>query len=77
VLIVGTAIVSQEPNSLLLPDEQPADTVGAEMNAGSVAAERNVAGQFVDLIAERQAGSAPRLQGRTVPPLASTGCGRT
>ena len=36
------------------------------MNAGSIAAERNVAGQFVDLIAERQAGSAPRLQGGTV-----------
>ena len=36
------------------------------MSAGSVAAERNVAGQFVDLIAERQAGSAPRLQGGTV-----------
>src|SRR6516225_7406047 len=38
------------------------------MNTGSVAAERNVAGQLVDLIAERQADSAPRLQGGTVPP---------
>ena len=51
-LIVGTAIVTQEPEGLLLADEKAADTVGTIMNAGCIAPERNVAGEFVDFVAE-------------------------
>ena len=36
------------------------------MHAGGVAAERDVAGQLVDLVAEGETGATPRLQRRSV-----------
>jgi hypothetical protein len=46
----------------LLADEEAADAVGAVVDAGGVAAERDVAGELVDLVAEGETGAAPRTQ---------------
>src|SRR5215469_7715872 len=40
-LVVGAAIIPQEPERLLLADEQAAQTVGAVMDASSIAAKRD------------------------------------
>src|SRR5262245_52353248 len=61
-LVVGAAIVAQQPERLLLADEEAADAVGAVVNASSVATERDIAGELVDLVAEGEAGAAPGLQ---------------
>src|SRR5262249_56529127 len=65
-LVVSAAIVAQEPERLLLADEKAADAVGAVVDAGGVAAERDVAGELVDLVAEGETGAAPRIQRRAV-----------
>src|SRR5215472_15882501 len=65
-LIVGAAIVPQEPERLLIADEEAANTVGTVMDAGGVAAERDVAGEFVNLVAKGETGAPPRLQRRAV-----------
>jgi hypothetical protein len=61
-LVVGAAIVAQEPERLLLANEEAADAVGAVVDAGGVAAQRDVAGELVDLVAEGETGAAPRTQ---------------
>ena len=66
VFVVGAAIVPQEPKRLLFADEEAADAVGAVMDPGGVAAERDVVGQLVDLIAEGEFGAEPRSRRRTV-----------
>src|SRR6516165_525493 len=63
-LVVGAAIVAQGPERLLLADEEAAHAVGAVVHAGGVAAERDVAGELVDLVAEAETGAAPRIQRR-------------
>ena len=65
-LVVGAAVVTQEPERLLLADEKAADAVGAVVDASGVAAERDVVGELVDLVAEGEAGAAPRVQRRAV-----------
>ena len=60
-LIVGAAIVSQEPESLLLANEKAADAVGTVMNAGGIAAKSNVAGQFLDLVTQSEVSTVPPL----------------
>jgi len=65
-LVVGAAIVPQEPERLLLADKQAADTVGAVMDASSIAAKRDVAGQLVDLIAEGERGATPEFPRRAI-----------
>src|SRR5262249_40759850 len=59
-------MVAQESERLLLADEEAADAVGAVVDAGGVAAERDVAGELVDLVAEGETGAAPRIQRRAV-----------
>src|SRR5262245_62649015 len=63
-LVVGAAIVAQEPERLLLADEEAAHAVGAVVDAGGVATERDVGGELVDLVAEGEPGAAPGLQRR-------------
>src|SRR5262249_4433915 len=65
-LAVGAAVVAQQADGLLLPDEQALDTVGAVMDARSVAAERDIARQLVNLVPEGQRLALPRIQGRAV-----------
>ena len=65
-LVVGAAVVPQEPQRLLLADEEPANAVGAVVHAGGVAAERDVGGELVDLVAEGETSAAPGLQRRAV-----------
>src|SRR5262245_59874597 len=65
-LVVGAAMVAQESERLLLADEEAADAVGAVVDAGGVAAERDVAGELVDFVAEGETGAAPRIQRRAV-----------
>src|SRR5262245_21382236 len=65
-LVVGAAIVSQQPERLLFADEQAADAIGAVMHAGGVAAKRDVVGQLVDLVAEGEIGALPGVQRRAV-----------
>src|SRR5262249_2473615 len=60
-LVVGAAMVAQESERLLLADEEAADAVGAVVDAGGVA-ERDVAGELVDFVAEGETGAAPRIQ---------------
>src|SRR6516165_2789799 len=60
-LVVGAAVVAQEPERLLLADEEAAHAVGAVMDAGGVAAERDVGGQLVGLISEGESGAPPEL----------------
>src|SRR5262249_52434331 len=63
-LVVGAAMVAQEPERLLLADEEAAHAVGAAVHGGGVAAERDVGGELVDLVAEgdqrRARAPAPR-----------------
>src|SRR5262245_21920739 len=63
-LVVGAAVDAQEPERLLLADEEAAHAVGAAVHAGGVAAERDVGGELVDLVAEgdqrRTRAPAPR-----------------
>jgi hypothetical protein len=66
VLVVSAAIVSEEPERLLLPNEEAMDTVRAVMHAGGVAAKRDVVGKLVDLVAEGEIGALPGGQRRTV-----------
>src|SRR5262245_51705997 len=63
-LVVGAAMVAQEPERLLLADEEAAHAVGAAVHAGGVAAERDVGGELVDL--PRETSAAPGLQRRAV-----------
>jgi len=65
-LVVGAAVVSQEPERLLLAHEEAADAVGALVNTSGIPTERNVVGELVDLVAEGEAGAAPRVQRRAV-----------
>ena len=65
-LVESAAMVAQEPERLLLADEKAADAVGAVVDAGGVAAQRDVAGELVDLVAEGETGAAPRVQRRAV-----------
>ena len=46
----------------MLADEEAADTVGAVMDPGGVAAERDIVGQLVDLVAEGETGGPPGVQ---------------
>jgi hypothetical protein len=46
----------------LLADEQAAYAVGAVMDRGGVAAERDIVGQLVDLVAEAESGALPGVQ---------------
>ena len=62
-LVVGAAVVAQEPERLLLADEEAANAVGAVVDAGGIAAERDVGGELVDLVAEGEGGAAPGLRG--------------
>lgn len=73
-LVVSAAVVLQQPERLLLADEEAADTVGAIMYPSGVATERNVVCQLVDLVAEGEIGTR---QASSVDGVASTGCGRT
>src|SRR5271165_6636026 len=66
VFVVGAAIVPQKRKCLLLADEEAADAVGAVMDPRGVAAQGDVVGQLVDLVAEGEIGAPPRLQCRTV-----------
>src|SRR5262245_109604 len=66
VLVVSAAIVSEEPECLLLPNEEAMDAVRAVMHAGGVAAKRDVVGQLVDLVAEGEIGALPGVQRRAV-----------
>jgi len=50
----------------LLADEEAAHAVEAVVDAGGAAAERDVAGELVDLVAEGEAGAAPKFPGRAV-----------
>src|SRR5262245_57784907 len=63
-LVVGAAMGAQEPERLLLADEEAAYAVGAVVDAGGVAAERDVVGELVDLVAE--SGTPPEFPGRAV-----------
>src|SRR6516162_2152767 len=65
-LIVGAAIVSQEPQGLLFADEKAAHAVGTVMNAGGITTKCNIAGEFVDLVAEGEVSAVPRFQRRAV-----------
>ena len=66
VLVVSAAIVSEEPERLLFPNEEAMDAVRAVMHAGGVAAKRDVVGQLVDLVAEGEIGALPGVQRRAV-----------
>jgi hypothetical protein len=65
VLVVSAAIVSEEPERLLLPNEEAMDTVRAVMQAGGVAAKRDVVGKLFNFVAEGD-GALPGVQRRTV-----------
>ena len=66
VLGVSETVVAQQAECLLLTYEQAANTVRAIMHTGSVTTECNVARQLIDLIAESETNSAPRLQRQAV-----------
>src|SRR5262245_31045439 len=61
-LVLCAAVISQEPQRLLLGDEEAADAVGTVVHTGGVASERDVAGQLVDLVAEGETWAPPGLQ---------------
>jgi len=71
-MVLDHAQVDPEP----MQDEQAADAVGAVVNAGSVATQRDVAGQLVDLVAQSERGAPPELRAEASA-VASTGCGKT
>src|SRR5262249_4214447 len=61
-LIVCATVVAQQPERLLLADEQAPNTVGAIVNAGGVTAKRNVAGELVNFVAKGERSLPPRLE---------------
>src|SRR5262245_43039009 len=65
-LVVGAAILAQEPERLLLADEKAAHAVGAVVDAGGVTTQCDVASELVDLVAEGEGGAAPGLERRAV-----------
>src|SRR5262249_56157396 len=59
VLVVSAAIVSEEPECLLLPNEEAMDAVRAVMHAGGVAAKRRQYDIHADIL---QSDAVPRVR---------------
>jgi hypothetical protein len=60
--IICSAIIAEQAKSLFLAHEKAIDTIGTVMNPSRVAAQRDIVGKLVNLIAKRQWLSFPRHQ---------------
>src|SRR5215831_2939706 len=65
-LVVGPTIVAQQANGLLLPHQQPLTAIGPIVHPGRIAAQRDVAREFVDFVAEGQRRSLPWLHSSAI-----------
>jgi len=51
-LVISSAIIAKQAESLFLADEKAVDTVGSVMNPSRIAGQCNIAGKFVDLVSK-------------------------
>jgi hypothetical protein len=75
-LVVSATVISQEPEGLLLAHNEAAGAVGAVVNTGGIATERNVVGELVDLIAKSESSTIPWCQYQSIR-CGLAGCGST
>jgi len=61
-LIISSAIIAQQTQSLFLANEEAVDTVGSVVNPRRIAARCDIAGQLVDLVSKRERLTFPRNQ---------------